>query len=94
MALRNIYVSFDEESAKSLMSGELDVEYTGKVHYNMHRNENGEIFYRKENGEVLEPNFSPSDGDVFYGCGCEFKEIKSFKKVSKIRRLRVAKARK
>jgi len=74
MALRNIYVSLDEESAKNLMSGELDVEYTGEVFYNVSRS---------EDGTVQGYDYSPTDGDVFYGCACEFKEIKSFKKISK-----------
>ena len=74
MPLRNIYVSYNEETTKSLMSGNLDVEYTGEIYYEMHKN---------ENGEIPGYDYSPADGDVFYGCSCEFKEIKSFKKVEK-----------
>jgi hypothetical protein len=50
------------------------VEYTGEVFYNASRS---------EDGTVQGYDYSPTDGDVFYGCACEFKEIKSFKKINK-----------
>ena len=74
MALRNILVRASEEVAKEMMSGNLDVEYTGEVYYNVQTD---------DQARVIGYDYSPADGDVYYGCTCEFKEIKSFKKVEK-----------
>ena len=75
MALRNILVKADEETAKAMMSGELDVEYTGEVFYGVEMDDQARIIGHND--------YSPPQGDVYYGCTCEFKEIRSFKKVEK-----------
>lgn len=74
MAFRNILVKTSEEVAQTLMSGELDVEYTGEVFYNVQMD---------DQAVIIGHEYSPSEGDIYYGCACEFKEIKSFKKVEK-----------
>lgn len=77
MAFRNIFTKFSKDELENgIMRGELEVEYTGEVYYDV--NFDVEDF-SWPGGGIFEPPF----GDVYYGCSCDFKEIKSFKKVEK-----------
>ena len=66
---RNIYVRAGEEFASSQMTGQLDIPYTGQIFYNVNT----------EDG--VDPEGYDPEIDIYYRCTCEFKEIKSFKKV-------------
>ena len=64
---RNIYVRTDEYTAKSQMTGTLDIPYTDNVYYDTVTDDNPEGF--------------DDSTDIYYRCTCEFKEIHSFVKV-------------
>ena len=65
---RNIYIKEREENMGDLLSGTLDIPYTG------------EIFYGNDDPEYEPEGYDP-EVDVYYRCNCEFHEIRSFVKV-------------
>ena len=66
---RNIYTTFEEGSLPAF-EGEVTIHYNGNVFYGSVRNE-----------ETGFPDGYDPQQDIFYGCSCEFKELKEFKKV-------------
>lgn len=77
MAFRKVFLKFSEEEAQKAMTGELDLEYTGEIYYDVVFPENIEDDFSWPGDGI----FSPPDGDVYYNCPCDLKELKSFKKV-------------
>ena len=67
---RNIYTKLDESVVKEEMTGELEIPYTGEIFYSVVTSE-----------EHAAPEGYDPNTDIYYVCPCEFKEIKSFKKV-------------
>jgi len=76
MAFRNVFIKFSENQTRDIMSGELDVEYTGEIYYDVKS-------YESDFSWPGDGIYSPPDGDIYYTCTCDLKEIKSFKKVEK-----------
>lgn len=66
---RNIYLKSDEETARLQMTGTLDIPYTGEIFYNINC----------EDG--VDPDGYDPATDIYYRCNCEFKEIRSFKRL-------------
>lgn len=72
MAFRNILIKECEGAAKSLMTGDLEIEYTGEIYYDVKTD---------DQIRIIGHEYSPHEGDIYYGCSCELRKIKSFKKV-------------
>ena len=77
MAFRNIFIKFTKEETDTMFEGELDVEYTGEIYYEVISSVDSDFSW--PGGGI----FEPPNGDVYYGCSCDLKEIRSFKKVEK-----------
>lgn len=77
MAFRNVFVKFSEEKCKQLMTGNLHLKYTGNIYFDVVFPERLEDDFSWPGGGI----FSPPDGDIYYCCECDLKELRSFRKV-------------